>query len=79
VAYIGFRERGAIMARMPQTPDASLTPKQRQFVNEYLVDLNATQAAIRAGYDSRTAAGTVDADGRRHRQHRGRHAQDSRR
>lgn len=29
---------------------AKLTPKQQRFVNEYLVDLNATQAAIRAGY-----------------------------
>ena len=27
-----------------------LTPKQERFCNEYLVDLNATQAAIRAGY-----------------------------
>lgn len=27
-----------------------LTPKQARFVHEYLVDLNATQAAIRAGY-----------------------------
>lgn len=27
-----------------------LTPKQRAFVREYLIDLNATQAAIRAGY-----------------------------
>jgi phage terminase small subunit len=27
-----------------------LTPKQQRFVDEYLVDLNATQAAIRAGY-----------------------------
>jgi len=34
---------------------ASLTPKQRRFVDEYLVDLNATQAAIRAGYSARTA------------------------
>ena len=32
-----------------------LTPKQKIFVAEYLVDLNATQAAIRAGYSSRTA------------------------
>lgn len=32
-----------------------LTPKQQRFVEEYLVDLNATQAAIRAGYSSRTA------------------------
>jgi len=27
-----------------------LTPKQRRFIEEYLIDLNATQAAIRAGY-----------------------------
>lgn len=32
-----------------------LTPKQAQFVREYLIDLNATQAAIRAGYSKRTA------------------------
>lgn len=32
-----------------------LTPKQRRFVAEYLVDLNATQAAIRAGYSAKTA------------------------
>ena len=33
----------------------SLTPKQARFVEEYLVDLNATQAAIRAGYSEKTA------------------------
>lgn len=32
-----------------------MTPKQRLFVHEYLVDLNATQAAVRAGYSVRTA------------------------
>ena len=32
-----------------------LTPKQRAFVREYLLDLNATQAAIRAGYSERSA------------------------
>lgn len=32
-----------------------LTPKQERFVQEYLVDLNATQAAIRAGYKSKNA------------------------
>lgn len=31
------------------------TPKQQRFVDEYLVDLNATQAAIRAGYSQKTA------------------------
>lgn len=32
-----------------------LTAKQNLFVKEYLVDLNATQAAIRAGYSEKTA------------------------
>ena len=32
-----------------------LTPKQQRFVDEYLIDLNATQAAIRAGYSAKTA------------------------
>lgn len=32
-----------------------LTPKQERFVQEYLIDLNATQAAVRAGYSERTA------------------------
>lgn len=32
-----------------------LTAKQAAFVQEYLVDLNATQAAIRAGYSRKTA------------------------
>ncbi|WP_339451564.1 terminase small subunit [Pseudomonas sp. JAI120] len=33
----------------------ALTQKQRLFVDEYLIDLNATQAAIRAGYSKKTA------------------------
>jgi phage terminase small subunit len=32
-----------------------LTDKQQRFVDEYLIDLNATQAAIRAGYSEKTA------------------------
>lgn len=32
-----------------------MTPRQQRFVDEYLVDLNATQAAIRAGYSPHTA------------------------
>jgi hypothetical protein len=32
-----------------------MTPRQQRFVDEYLVDLNATQAAIRAGYSTHTA------------------------
>ncbi len=35
---------------------AKLTAKQEKFIQEYLIDLNATQAAIRAGYSSKTAA-----------------------
>ncbi len=35
---------------------ACLTPRQERFVQEYLVDLNATQAAIRAGYSKRRAS-----------------------
>lgn len=34
---------------------AELSPKQLRFCEEYLVDLNATQAAIRAGYSKKTA------------------------
>lgn len=33
-----------------------LTDKQKKFCEEYLIDLNATQAAIRAGYSEKTAA-----------------------
>lgn len=47
------------MASSPRRSAAStakaLNPKQQQFVAEYLVDLNATQAAIRAGYSPKTA------------------------
>lgn len=32
-----------------------MTPKQQQFIAEYLVDMNATKAAIRAGYSAKTA------------------------
>lgn len=35
--------------------ETELTPKQRAFVREYLIDLNATQAAIRAGYSEKAA------------------------
>lgn len=32
-----------------------MTEKQKRFCDEYLIDLNATQAAIRAGYSKKTA------------------------
>jgi len=35
--------------------DKHLTPKQQVFVDEYLIDFNATQSAIRAGYSKKTA------------------------
>lgn len=38
---------------------SKLTTKQRRFVDEYLVDHNATQAAIRAGYSAKTASETA--------------------
>lgn len=42
-------KEGAIVA------DGKMTAKQRRFCDEYLIDLNATQAAIRAGYSKKTA------------------------
>ena len=38
-----------------------MTKKQKRFVEEYLIDLNATQAAIRAGYSPETA-GAIGAE-----------------
>lgn len=35
--------------------ESTLTPKEERFVGEYLIDLNATQAAIRAGYSAKSA------------------------
>lgn len=34
---------------------SNLTPKQQRFIDEYMIDMNATQAAIRAGYSEKTA------------------------
>jgi phage terminase small subunit len=34
---------------------AAMTAKQQRFCDEYLIDMNATQAAIRAGYSKKTA------------------------
>lgn len=38
--------------------ETKLTDKQKRFIEEYLIDLNATQAAIRAGYSENTASET---------------------
>jgi len=40
---------------MTKTDKPELTPKQQRFAEEYLIDLNATQAAIRAGYSENSA------------------------
>lgn len=42
-------------AATPAPTDSVLTDKQQRFVDEYMVDMNATQAAIRAGYSPHTA------------------------
>ncbi|MFB3855011.1 MAG: terminase small subunit [Vicinamibacterales bacterium] len=41
--------------RRAAQPRARLTPRQRRFVQEYVVDLNATAAATRSGYSTRAA------------------------
>lgn len=41
---------------MARTGAAGLTPKQAAFCEQYIVDLNGTQAAIRAGYTAKTAS-----------------------
>lgn len=49
-------QRGSVKKEsVPTMLGLALTPKQQAFVNEYLVDMNGTQAAIRAGYSARSA------------------------
>jgi len=43
------------MAKAKENQTKPLTPKQQRFCEEYLIDRNATQAAIRAGYSKRSA------------------------
>jgi len=50
-----FHTRGWLPRRM-ESMARELTPKQERFVAEYLVDLNATQAAVRAKYSPKSAA-----------------------
>ncbi len=44
-----------LRVRLDEVAAIALTQKQQRFVDEYLVDLNATQAAVRAGYSEQTA------------------------
>ncbi len=46
---------GSPGAERPFRDVGKLTPRQARFVDEYLIDLNATQAAIRAGYSANNA------------------------
>lgn len=49
------RSKNLATAEAGEAESAALTPRQQRFVEEYLLDLNGTQAAIRAGYSAHTA------------------------
>ena len=51
-------ELGKVQKKIKEVVEMGLTEKQKRFVDEYLIDLNATQAAIRAGYSGKTAYST---------------------
>jgi phage terminase small subunit len=44
-----------VRARNNKTMENLINPKQERFCQEYIIDLNATQAAIRTGYSKKTA------------------------
>lgn len=52
---MGGGDRAESPLGMKQKRSKKLTEKQKLFVAEYLVDLNATKAAVRAGYTEKTA------------------------
>ena len=56
---ISGRSNEAIDASLPRDIGNNLNARQTEFVQQYLVDLNATQAAIRAGYSAYHEAGHV--------------------
>jgi phage terminase small subunit len=49
------RIAGVLRGKYMPERQKGLSPKQQWFVAEYLIDLNGTQAAIRAGYSKKTA------------------------
>lgn len=53
---LGRKSKAGDMKKTTAGQGLSLSAKQARFVEEYLTDLNATQAAIRAGYSERSAA-----------------------
>jgi len=50
-----FELLGMVLVEAFKMATKNLSPKQQRFVEEYLLDLNATQAAVRAGYSKKTA------------------------
>ena len=48
-------KKKAVTKKKANKRKTTLSSKQRRFVEEYLIDTNATQAAIRAGYSKKTA------------------------
>ena len=48
-------KKGRAESRDSASVHKGLNPKQARFVDEYMIDLNATQAATRAGYSAKTA------------------------
>ena len=55
---ISGRTNESIDASLPRDIGDNLNARQAEFVKQYLLDLNATQAAIRAGYSAHTARQT---------------------
>ena len=49
------RSKNLATAEAGEAESTALNPRQQRFVEEYLLDLNGTQAAIRAGYSAHTA------------------------
>ena len=45
----------AVLSNDEPISQMRLTPREERFVGEYLIDLNATQAAIRSGYSAKSA------------------------
>ena len=56
MVYPGVRCPTRFALRIIELQGQGLTPRQENFVSEYLRDLNGTRAAIRAGYSPKTAA-----------------------
>lgn len=55
MAFSALKNWHHLVAQGELSENTAMTPKQEAFIREYLVDLNATQAAIRAGYSKRSA------------------------